>query len=114
MAIVSPWAENGNLTTYLEHEGKNLSVVRRFQIVSLHFVFTCQRGTDGDVSSWRLRLDFNIVCINSIPLTFTYDSSLVVHTNNVIHGDLTGVSLTLLDGFNYSDELTLAECTRSW
>jgi serine/threonine protein kinase len=34
MAIVSPWAENGNLTTYLEREDANLAVVRRLQIVS--------------------------------------------------------------------------------
>jgi serine/threonine protein kinase len=35
MAIVSPWAENGNLTTYLEREDAYLTMVRRFQIVSL-------------------------------------------------------------------------------
>jgi len=35
MAIVSPWAENGNLTAYLEHEDAAiLTLVRRFQIVS--------------------------------------------------------------------------------
>jgi hypothetical protein len=34
MAIVSPWAENGNLTTYLQHKDTaTLTVVRRFQIV---------------------------------------------------------------------------------
>ncbi|KAG1752439.1 kinase-like domain-containing protein, partial [Suillus paluster] len=32
-AIVSPWAENGNLTTYLNHEGETLTLVRRFQIL---------------------------------------------------------------------------------
>jgi serine/threonine protein kinase len=35
MAIVSPWAENGNLTTYLEREDAHLTMVRRFQIVRL-------------------------------------------------------------------------------
>jgi hypothetical protein len=29
-----------------------------------------------------------------VPLTYSYNSSLAVHTNNVIHGDLTGVSVT--------------------
>ncbi|KAJ8595463.1 kinase-like protein [Rhizopogon salebrosus TDB-379] len=33
MAIVSPWAENGNLTTYLEREDASLAVVRRLQIL---------------------------------------------------------------------------------
>ena len=37
MAIVSPWAENGNLTTYLEREDTSLTVVKRFQIASLRF-----------------------------------------------------------------------------
>jgi serine/threonine protein kinase len=35
MAIVTPWAENGDLTTYLEREDTALTVVRRFEIVSL-------------------------------------------------------------------------------
>ncbi|KAG0703895.1 kinase-like protein, partial [Suillus ampliporus] len=33
LALVSPWAENGNLTTYLEREGATLTLVRRFQIL---------------------------------------------------------------------------------
>ncbi|KAG2101831.1 uncharacterized protein F5147DRAFT_655156 [Suillus discolor] len=31
-AIVSPWAENGNLTVYLKRQGGALTVVRRFQL----------------------------------------------------------------------------------
>ncbi|KAG1735060.1 kinase-like domain-containing protein [Suillus lakei] len=34
MAMVSPWAENGDLTAYLKREGETLTVVRRFQILS--------------------------------------------------------------------------------
>jgi len=37
MAIVCPWAENGNLTTYLEREDAALTVVRRFKIVHLRY-----------------------------------------------------------------------------
>ncbi|KAG1754677.1 kinase-like protein, partial [Suillus occidentalis] len=33
LAIVSPWAENGNLSDYLEHEGAALTLVRRFEIL---------------------------------------------------------------------------------
>ena len=35
MAIVHPWAENGNLTMFLEREHSALRIVRRFKIVSL-------------------------------------------------------------------------------
>ncbi|OAX35360.1 kinase-like protein [Rhizopogon vinicolor AM-OR11-026] len=34
MAIVYPWAKNGNLTTYLEHEDAALTVFRRFKILA--------------------------------------------------------------------------------
>jgi serine/threonine protein kinase len=34
-AVVSPWADSGNLTTFLEHEDMALTVVRRFEIVIL-------------------------------------------------------------------------------
>ncbi|KAG2116788.1 kinase-like protein [Suillus clintonianus] len=33
IALVSPWAENGNLSSYLEREFANLTLVRRFQIL---------------------------------------------------------------------------------
>ncbi|KAG1873605.1 kinase-like protein [Suillus subalutaceus] len=33
LAIVSPWAENSNLTVYLEREGAALTLVRRFQLL---------------------------------------------------------------------------------
>jgi serine/threonine protein kinase len=33
IAIVSLWAENGNLTIYLKREGANLTLVRRFQLL---------------------------------------------------------------------------------
>ncbi|KAG2142800.1 kinase-like domain-containing protein [Suillus bovinus] len=32
-AIVSLWAENGNLTVYLERQGASLTLVRRFQLL---------------------------------------------------------------------------------
>jgi hypothetical protein len=42
MAIVSLWAEKGNLTTYLEDEKeKNLSLIRRFLLVSF-FSIICR------------------------------------------------------------------------
>ncbi|KAG2143612.1 kinase-like domain-containing protein [Suillus clintonianus] len=33
IALVSPWAENGNLTAYLERMGADLTVLRRFEIL---------------------------------------------------------------------------------
>jgi len=35
VAIVSHWAENGNLMTYLENEDTTLNVVSRFHLVSI-------------------------------------------------------------------------------
>ncbi|KAG1848904.1 kinase-like domain-containing protein [Suillus subluteus] len=35
IAIVSPWAEKGNLTVYLEREGVALTLVRRFQLANI-------------------------------------------------------------------------------
>jgi len=49
MAIVSPWAEKGNLTNYLEHSGAALPFVRRIQIVSFPRN-TRQRQADRNVS----------------------------------------------------------------
>ncbi|KAG1788858.1 kinase-like domain-containing protein, partial [Suillus plorans] len=34
-AIVTPWAENGNLFNYLEREGAALTLVRRFQLANI-------------------------------------------------------------------------------
>ena len=45
IAIVSPWAESGNLTAYLEHEkNASLSVVRRFQIASILLYYMLTRN----------------------------------------------------------------------
>ncbi|KAJ8597175.1 kinase-like protein [Rhizopogon salebrosus TDB-379] len=66
MAIVCPWAENGNLTTYLERQDVTLTVVRRFQILA------------------------------DITAGLQYRA---LHTNNVIHGDLTGPNILIhVDG----------------
>ena len=64
MAMVYPWAENGNLTTFLEREGSRLSAVRRFKIVSLPGN-TCELQTDSDVSSWISPLVYNTVGVNA-------------------------------------------------
>jgi serine/threonine protein kinase len=50
IAIVSPWAENGNLTDYLEREGAALTLVRRFEIVSPPCI-SCRPQIDGNLSS---------------------------------------------------------------
>ncbi|OAX32268.1 kinase-like protein, partial [Rhizopogon vinicolor AM-OR11-026] len=59
MAIVSPWADNGNLTTYLESEDTSLTIIKRFQL--------------RDIATGLQYL----------------------HTNNVIHGDLTGPNVLI-------------------
>ncbi|KAG1738012.1 hypothetical protein EDB19DRAFT_1909457 [Suillus lakei] len=60
MAMVIPWAENGNLTTYLEQEDSRLATARRYQILR-------------DIT----------------------DGLYYLHTNNVIHGDLTGPNVLI-------------------
>jgi len=49
MAIVSPWAKNGNLTMYLEDEDAALTFVRRFEVVSRFFNYMSTHA-DGNVS----------------------------------------------------------------
>ncbi|KAG1859333.1 hypothetical protein DFJ58DRAFT_726361 [Suillus subalutaceus] len=39
IAIVSPWAENGNLTVYMERKGVALTLIRRFQLASHLFMY---------------------------------------------------------------------------
>ena len=63
MAMVCPWAENGNLTTFLEREGSTLSVVRRFKIVSLPGN-ACKLQTDSDASSRISSLVYNTVRVS--------------------------------------------------
>jgi hypothetical protein len=64
MAMVYPWAENGNLTTFLERKGSRLSVVRRFKIVSLPGD-ACELQTDSDASSWISPLVYNTVRVSA-------------------------------------------------
>ncbi|OAX37488.1 kinase-like protein [Rhizopogon vinicolor AM-OR11-026] len=60
VAMVSPWAEKGNLTVYLELENEALTTVRRFEILR-------------DISAGLHYL----------------------HTNHVVHGDLTGPNVLI-------------------
>jgi serine/threonine protein kinase len=63
IAIVSPWAENGNLMTYMERSGATLTIVRRFQLVGFSCI-TCSRGqADGNASSKISQMACNIVRI---------------------------------------------------
>jgi len=50
IGIVHPWAENGNLTTFLEREDSALRIVRRFKIVKFPG-YACELQADGDASS---------------------------------------------------------------
>jgi len=59
------------------------------------------------------RLDFNIVRVSVNVSDLHYDSSLAVHANRVIHGDLTGVRVTLADSFHVFSDDNVAKCTHS-
>jgi serine/threonine protein kinase len=49
VAIVCPWARNGNLTRYLEDEDATLTFVRRIEVVSRFFYYMSTHA-NGDVS----------------------------------------------------------------
>ncbi|KAG1794073.1 kinase-like domain-containing protein [Suillus subaureus] len=65
LAIVSPWAEGGNLTVYLEREGAALTLARRFQLASPLFLRDIIAGLQ------------------------------YLHANSVIHGDFTGPNVLI-------------------
>ncbi|KAG1811637.1 kinase-like domain-containing protein [Suillus variegatus] len=56
-AIISPWAENGNLTVYLEREGAALTLVRRFQL-AIHANSVIHGDFNG--ASWTSTLKGNM------------------------------------------------------
>ncbi|KAG2123777.1 kinase-like domain-containing protein, partial [Suillus bovinus] len=65
-AIVTPWAENGNLTVYLEREGAALTL-----------------------------LACNIVCDRLCCCWTELQVLLIVHVNSVIHGDFNGPNVLI-------------------
>jgi hypothetical protein len=71
----------------------------------------CEQQIDDSASSKMWHLAFNIVRVHvNNPHDWSYNS-LAVHANNVIHGDLTGVSSTLLTSLRFIQMSTSAECT---
>jgi hypothetical protein len=88
IAIVSPWAENGNLTVYLERSGAALTFVKRFQMafLVLHVNYILM-GILAQRYHARPTISYVLVSMPKLG----YNSSSAVHANNVIHADLTGV-----------------------
>ncbi|KAG2156412.1 kinase-like domain-containing protein [Suillus clintonianus] len=81
MAIVSPWVENGDLTTYLKCQGKTLAVVRRFQILNdiiaglqyLHDNYVIH----GDFSGNNVLIDGDgTACITDFGLSSMYSEDI--------------------------------------
>ncbi|KAG2349257.1 kinase-like protein [Suillus weaverae] len=79
IAIVRPWAENGNLTTYLAHQGETLTLVRRFQILKdiiagLQYLHT-NSVIHGNLSAANVLIDSNATaCIVDFGLSPMYSS----------------------------------------
>ncbi|OJA16106.1 hypothetical protein AZE42_09029, partial [Rhizopogon vesiculosus] len=70
-AMVSPWMQNGSLTTYLAKNFAKLTIERKLQILQ-------QVATAISYRVWHLHL-----------LAQSLSHSIAVHSNDIVHGDLT-------------------------
>ncbi|KAG1782855.1 kinase-like domain-containing protein, partial [Suillus placidus] len=92
LAIVCPWAENGNLTVYLEREGAALTLVRKFQMASPPCI-PCRPRTDGIHANSVIHGDFT-------------------GPNVLIHGDGTACVADFGLSLMYSEVITASQA--SW
>ncbi|KAG1734995.1 kinase-like domain-containing protein, partial [Suillus lakei] len=73
LAIVSPWAENGNLTAYLEREGATLTLVRRFQVSLLFLAVHANSVIHGDFSGPNVLIHGDgTACVADFGLSLMY------------------------------------------
>ncbi|KAG2036653.1 kinase-like domain-containing protein [Suillus americanus] len=105
IAIVSPWAENGNLTVYLEREGTALALVRRFQllrdiIAGLRYLHT-NRVIHGDFTG-----------VSSIFLMVPISLRCEPQPNVLIHGDDTACVADFGLSLMYSEVISASQA--SW
>ncbi|KAG1896439.1 kinase-like domain-containing protein, partial [Suillus fuscotomentosus] len=73
IAIVSPWAENDNLSDYLELEGAALTLVRRFQIVMILFPVHANSVVHGDFTGPNVLIHGDgTACVADFGLSLMY------------------------------------------
>ncbi|KAG1888535.1 kinase-like domain-containing protein [Suillus subluteus] len=109
IAIVSRWAENGDLTAYLEREGKTLTVVRRFQILrdviaGLQYLHI-NRVIHGDFNGFNILIHGDgTACIADFGLSLKYSevigASKASWTSTPIQGNLPWMAPELLQERN--------------
>ncbi|KAG1901446.1 kinase-like domain-containing protein, partial [Suillus fuscotomentosus] len=79
-AIVSHWAERGNLSDYLKREGAALTLLRKFRIVSLLYHFHTNNVIHGDFTGSNVLIyGDGTACIADFGLSLMY--SEVVSTS---------------------------------
>ncbi|KAG1802997.1 kinase-like domain-containing protein [Suillus variegatus] len=104
-AIVSPWAENGNLTVYLEREGAALALVRRFQLLR-DIIAGLQHLHANSV----IHGDFNGVSLIFLIVPISLRREL--QPNVLIHGDGTACVADFGLSLMYSEVITASQA--SW
>jgi len=83
LAIVSPWADKGNLTNYLEHEDASLSVVRRFRLLrditaGLHYLHA-NNVIHGDLTGPNVLIHRDgTACLTDFGLSLMYSEVMTI------------------------------------
>ncbi|KAJ8591267.1 kinase-like protein [Rhizopogon salebrosus TDB-379] len=105
MAIVTPWAENGNLTTYLEHNDANLTLIRRFQILKnvasgLQYMHA-NNVIHGDLTGPNVLIDADgTACLSDFGLSLVYSEVVGVNQSSwtsSFHGNFRWLAPELLE-----------------
>ena len=93
VGMVCPWLENGNLNGYLERCQAVLSLRGRFRIVRpntfILIVASWLVGLYASFAKWPLA--YRIVSKIQHTMAQNLMEGITVHSNDVVHGDLTGV-----------------------
>ncbi|KAG2753698.1 kinase-like protein, partial [Suillus brevipes Sb2] len=101
MAIVSPWAENGNLTTYLEREDAHLTMVRRFQIIHNYSLTVHMNSViHGDLTGPNVLIHGDgTACLADFGLSLVYSevmSTSLASWTSTFHGNFRWLAPELL------------------
>ncbi|OAX42759.1 WD40 repeat-like protein [Rhizopogon vinicolor AM-OR11-026] len=126
MAIVCPWAESGNLTTYVERENATLTVVRRFRIhvnyvlmvVSAdryHGRFKIPSHIHGDLTGPNVLIHGDgTACLTDFGLSLMYSEVMTTSAaswTSAFHGNFRWLAPELLG--DSEDELPVRPSTHS-
>ncbi|KAJ8593174.1 kinase-like protein, partial [Rhizopogon salebrosus TDB-379] len=101
MAIVCPWAENGNLTTYLERQNTTLTTVKRFQILKdiatgLQYLHA-NNIIHGDLTGPNVLIHGDgTACLADFGLSLMYSEVISTSWTSTLHGNFRWLAPELL------------------